>query len=205
MNLKYLSDEELHQSTKDSVQKEREILTAVLYHLKEVDRRRLYSTYHYKSLYEYTEKELKYPGDQAYRRIAAMKLLIELPELETKITNGTLSLTHLSEAKRLFKKKPCSREEKLELFEALSDTSTREAQKILVKIEPEMVLQDQAKPITKNKMEFKFSGTYELEDKLKELTGRYAHSYPGISLGELIELLADKALTEFNKKYKLSS
>lgn len=205
MNLNHLTDEQLHQSTKDSVQKEREILTVVLYHLKEVDRRRLYSAYRYKSLYEYAEKELKYPGDQAYRRIAAMKLLKELPELETKITNGNLTLTHLSEAKRLFKKKPCSRQQKLNLFETLSNTSTRQTQKILVEIEPEMLLQDQVKPKTENKMEFKFSGSYALEAKLKELTGRYAHSHPHISMGELIELLADKALAEFNKKYKLSS
>lgn len=205
MNLKNLSDEELLKNTKACVQKEREALTLVLYHLKEVDRRRLYSSLRYKSLYEYVEKELKYPGDQAYRRIAAMKLLNELPELESKITNGHLTLTHLSEARRLFRKKPCSKKEKLELFEALSNTSTRQAQSILVKIEPEMILQDQVKPKTENKMEFKFSGSYELEAKLKELTGRYAHSHPNISLGELVELLADKAIAEFNKKYKLSS
>ena len=204
-NLKHLSDESLHKSIKDCVQKEREILTEVLYHLKEVDRRRLFSAYRYKSLYEYAEKELKYPGDQAYRRIAAMKLLRELPELETKISNGSLTLTHLSEVKSLFKKKPYSREEKLELFEVLSNTSTRTAQKILVKIEPEMALKDQVRPLTESKMEFKFSGTYTLENKLKELAGRYAHSHPGISLGDLIELLADKALLEFHKKYKLSS
>ena len=205
MNLKHLSDEALHQSTKACVQKEREILTEVLYHLKEVHRRRLYFALSYKSLYDYAEKELKYPGDQAYRRIAAMKLLNELPELESKISNGQLTLTHLSEAKRLFNKKPCSREEKLELFNILSNTSTREAEKIIVKINPEMLIKDQVKPITNNKMEFNFSGTYELEAKLKELTGRYAHSHPGLSLGELIELLADKVLAELNKKYRLSS
>lgn len=205
MNLKHLSNEELHQSTKGCVQKEREILTEVLYHLKEVDRRRLFAAYRYKSLYDYAEKELKYPGDQAYRRIAAMKILKELPELEAKISNGNLTLTHLSEAKRLFKKKVCSRTEKLELFETLSNTSTRAAQRILVKIEPQMILKDQVKPMTEDKMEFKFSGTYELEAKLKELTGRYAHTHPEISMGELIELLADKALAEFYKKYGLSA
>ena len=205
MNLRHLSDQELHHNMKDCVQKEREILTIVLYHLKEVDRRRLYSSLQYKSLYEYAEKELKYPGDQAYRRIAAMKLMNELPEIASKIKNGNLTLTHLSEAKRLFKKKACSRKEKLELFETLSNTSTREAQRILVNIEPEIILQDRIIPKTEDKLEFKFSGSYELEQKLKELTGRYAHSHPHISLGQLIELLADKALDEFNKKYKLSS
>lgn len=205
MNLKHLSDQELHQRIKDCVQQERQILTTVLHHLKEVDRRRLFSAYGYQSLYDYAEKELKYPGDQAYRRINAMKLLSELPELEPKISSGKLTLTHLSEARRLFKKKLCSKKEKLELFECLSNTSTREAQKILVQIEPELTVQDQVKPITEKKMEFKFSGTYELDEKLKELTGRYAHSHPGLSMGDLIELLADKALADFNKKYKLSS
>ena len=205
MNLKHLTDDQLHESTKEYVQKEREILTSVLYHLKEIDRRRLYSSFGYKSLFEYAEKELKYPGDQAYRRISAMKLLKELPELESKIASGHLTLTHLSEAKRLFKKQPCSRQDKLELFEILSNTTTRQAQKIMVQIEPEMKVMDQTKSITQSKMEFKFLGTYELNEKLDLLKGRYAHAHPSISTGELVELLVDRALADFNKKYKLSS
>jgi len=57
MNLKNLSDQELHESGKCAVQKEREATIDVLHHLMEVDRRKLFSKWRRKDLQEYAEKE----------------------------------------------------------------------------------------------------------------------------------------------------
>lgn len=202
MNLKNLTDLQLHDSGLRSVEKEREATTAVLYHLMEINRRRLFSSMGYKSLHEYAEKEYKYPGHQAYRRIAAMKLLKELPELEKKIAGGELSITHLSDAKKLFNRKACTRTEKLQLFEQLSNTTTREAQKIIIQISPEIAAQEKVKLVSENTVEFRFTGTITLEEKLKELKYRLAHTDPSISMGELIEKLADQYLELLNVKHE---
>jgi len=104
MNLKSLSDQELHESGMRTVVKEREATIDVLYHLMEIDRRKLFSKHRRKSLQDYAEKEYGYPAKQAYYRIAAMNLLKEFPEITDKVKNGSLSLTHLNDAKTLFKK-----------------------------------------------------------------------------------------------------
>ncbi|MEK7358444.1 MAG: hypothetical protein AAB250_18515 [Bdellovibrionota bacterium] len=60
MNLKHLTDDALLASTDRAVQDERSALSVVLHHLREVDRRRLYSKLKYKSLFDYAVKHQKY-------------------------------------------------------------------------------------------------------------------------------------------------
>ena len=98
-----LKDQELLKTTADLVQKERHVLTLVLHHLQEVERRRLFSDLGYPSLFEYCVQELKYSEGQAGRRIQAMRLLKELPEIEPMIRSGSLSLTNLSQAQSYFR------------------------------------------------------------------------------------------------------
>lgn len=95
MNLQNLSDEKLDQQMFASVKAETESTLRVLHHLREVDKRRLFSKLKFKSLVDYAENRLGYPYDQAWRRIEAMRLLKEIPEIENKIADGTLNLTNI--------------------------------------------------------------------------------------------------------------
>lgn len=95
MNLQNLSDEKLDQQTLESVKAETKSTLRVLHHLREVDKRRLFSKLKFKSLVDYAENRLGYPYDQAWRRIEAMRLLKEMPEIEEKIADGTLNLTNI--------------------------------------------------------------------------------------------------------------
>ena len=102
-DIKKLRDQELLKVTADLVQRERHVLTLVLHHLREVERRRLFSDLGHPSLFEYCVRELKYSEGQAGRRIQAMRLLKELPEIEPMIRSGSLSLTNLSQAQSYFR------------------------------------------------------------------------------------------------------
>ena len=64
---------------------ERELLARLLYQYRETERRRLYSKYKCSSLFDYLVKYLKYSNDQADRRIKAMRLFAEVPEIEEKL------------------------------------------------------------------------------------------------------------------------
>ena len=160
-----LKDQELLENTADLVQRERHVLTLVLHHLREVERRRLFSDLGYPSLFEYCVRVLKYSEGQAGRRVQAMRLLKELPEIEPMIRSGSLSLTNLSQAQSYFrdvqkqasqklgtekqrgpmqnseerikKDPPLSRASKLEILQSLENTSSREGQKKLIEIENE--------------------------------------------------------------------
>src|SRR3954471_12737138 len=103
MKLQHMSDEELDRETVLSVKIETESTLKVLHYLREVERRRLFSKLKYQSLLEYAEKHLGYPYDQAWRRIQAMRLIKELPEVESKIADGTLNLTNIGYAQAAFK------------------------------------------------------------------------------------------------------
>ena len=103
MNLKSFKDKELLSQIKQLVKNEREVLTKILHHLREVERRKLFSDLGYQSLFEYTVKELKYSEGQAGRRIQAMRLIKEIPEVEKKIASGKLSLSNISQAQSYFR------------------------------------------------------------------------------------------------------
>jgi len=97
-----LGDQSLLSSMDTAVQRERESTIAVLIFLREVDRRRLYAEGDTSSLLEFCMKRHGYSEHQALDRIAAMRLLKELPELEEKIESGALNLTQLGRARTFF-------------------------------------------------------------------------------------------------------
>src|SRR3954466_4643944 len=104
MNLKHLTDETLHAEIHRIHCRQQSLLTELLHHLRENERRRLFSSYRYPSLFAYVIGELKYSEDEASRRISAMRLLRDLPEIEEKVSSGQLSMTNMILALSLFSK-----------------------------------------------------------------------------------------------------
>ena len=103
MNLKNISNDELLSSTKKLSEDERQFTTKILHHLKEIESRRLHLQMGYSSLFEYAVKELKYSEDSAYRRISAMRLLKNLPEIENKINDGSITLAGAAKIQRFIR------------------------------------------------------------------------------------------------------
>src|SRR4051794_23834027 len=101
-NLKALSDGELHLETDGLVKEERRVGTEILHRLRENERRRLYASMGYSSLFQYCVEALKYSESAAFRRISAMRLLAEIPEVEGAIQEGRLSLSTACQAQSFF-------------------------------------------------------------------------------------------------------
>ncbi len=132
MNLKHLTDHTLLLDTKSLAKEERAILSKLLWHLKEIDERKLYSTQRCGSLFEYCIKILKYSEGQASRRVSAARLLNEIPELSIKIEDGQLNLTQLNQAKNFFNEENISDKDlKKKVLSLIEGQSTRESEKIL--------------------------------------------------------------------------
>jgi hypothetical protein len=193
MNLKHLSDEKLHSETLKTAQEERDALTKMLHHLKEIDRRRYFSKLKYPSLFEYTVNELKYSEAQAVRRISTMRLMRDLPEIEEKIETGTLTLTNINLVQQMFSKekkagKTFSNSEKAQILMSFENQSTRQAEKIAAEISLLMK--------KKTGIELHMIEDDALREKLTQLGGRYAHSDPHISLEQLLHKICDEVLVE---------
>ncbi len=206
MNLKNLSNEALLAETKLYVQKEREMTLLVLHHLKEVERRRLFASLGYSSLFDYVTRELGYCAASACRRIDAMRLLKELPALEGKIQNGALTLSAVARAQSFFKKESttlCASlnvEQKLELMKQLENKSTRQVERELLAIasSPETHLHERVRAVTPTLSEVKFYANDELLEDLERLKGLLAHSHPKMTTAELIAYLAQLGLKKLD-------
>ncbi|HAG90916.1 MAG TPA: hypothetical protein DCL41_03550 [Bdellovibrionales bacterium] len=209
MNLKHLNDNDLLIQTKQLIQSERNTLVKILHHLREVERRKLFSDLGCKSLFEYAVKELKYSEGQAGRRIQAMRLLRELPEIEQKIENGRLSLSNISQAQSYFReiKKQASRKEssmtinegrrnikilpdKLQILESLENKSAREGQKVLLSLSPEVPLpKERERQITKTHVEYRILVSEELKRKMEEVRSLLGAKSIPMNLADLIECM----------------
>jgi hypothetical protein len=192
MQLQHLSDDGVDQALHRLVRFERENLTVILHHLREADRRRLYSKYRYSSLFDYAVKRFGYSEDQAWRRINAMRVLRDLPEIEDKIASGALSLTNLAQAQSLFRQeKKAGRvrdtNDKLAVLEKIENCSKREAEKIFAVEAPQPKFESKA-------IERKLIVSEELGAKLKRLE----ELKPNIEFHGLVELLADLGLATWD-------
>jgi hypothetical protein len=156
----------IHQKLKELVKNERAYTVQILKIFIELIETREYCELGFSSLFEYAQEELLYSADQAYRRIAAAKLLRKFPELEIDLLSGELTLSHLTKAVSVIKSLKMNREQTLELLHSLKKKSAREADKILAVINPEKEKTEKAKPIALNKNEIL---THLSDDDLKIL------------------------------------
>lgn len=208
MNLRNLSDSAVLTNTKNLARRERELLTEVLHHLREVERRRLFSSLKYKSLFEYAVKELAYSEDQAYRRINAMRLLADLPEIESKISDGTLTLSNLNvvstalKARRKATNQAMDAGSKLTVIQLVENKSRREAEELVLKYVdlPKHVLKPETIRRHENHVEVRLTISRELEQQIQKLKSQMAHASPQMTTTELFERLCTEELARREKK-----
>ena len=93
MQKRNYSDHELITKLKQEVAREREALVLVLEYLAEVEQRRLYNKYGYSTLWEFVVKELGYDSGSAQRRINAMRVSRDIPEVKQALQTARLSLS----------------------------------------------------------------------------------------------------------------
>jgi 5-methylcytosine-specific restriction endonuclease McrA len=195
MNLKHLTDDQLEDSLGILVRKERETLSAILHHLLEVNRRRLFSKYHCKSLHDYACKKYGYSEREAGLRITAMYLLKDVPQATRQIEEGSVSLTNLVQAQVHFRKEAKENidrtaVEKLELITKLENCSKTEAQQVIAD-EAETLFRAGGVSVPLSRDEnMPFRPSAQLKAKLRRLREVKTHA----SLEDLIEEMTDLAL-----------
>jgi hypothetical protein len=159
MNLKNLSNSELHLQTVSKANCERLATLEVLWHLRENERRLLYAEMGFRDLKEYCVKELKYSEGSAWRRISAMRVLKEVPEIQEKIQSGNLNLTQISLARRHFREVKSSLPEKREILLSIENQSIKSTERILCERSPESLTsrpEESERPVSGQKLEVTF-------------------------------------------------
>jgi hypothetical protein len=95
LSLAYLSDAELLTQTRSLVGRSNRLLAELLAHLGEVEARGIHRTRACASLYTYCIHELRFSEDEAFRRVAAARLIRRFPALLDAVASGELHLTGL--------------------------------------------------------------------------------------------------------------
>lgn len=182
--MKHFTDDQLEASADRARSRERVALHEMLVHLREIDRRKLFSKRGYPSIYDYAMARFKYSYDEIHRRFTATKVLKEMPEIESKIIDGSLQLTHLTQAQSYFKKAQHTRGEKLEILAKLENKSKAETIKILYHKEVNA--------------RYYFEAHKEFEEKVERLKGLQPH----LSFDQLMEKVFDIALEKLDPMAK---
>ena len=91
-----LSNKNLDEKLNQLISSERELLTEIIIHIREVDSRKMYLDFGYASLFDYLTLRMGYANASAQRRINAARLSMEVPEVIDHIESGNINLSQIS-------------------------------------------------------------------------------------------------------------
>lgn len=206
MNLKHLTDQTLLADIKRLAAKEREVSLEVLQHLKEIERRRLFSDLGYPSLFDYTVKELGYSEPAAARRIKSARMIKEMPFIEKKIVDGSLNMTNLILAGQLFKDEEIyDKDKKKEILEKIENTTKKECLEELMKYKTkETPPKEKIEQVTTQLHSMKINVTKETLDLYEEIKSILSHGR--LNNDQILNKTFKAALPVFkDKKFKTNA
>lgn len=127
--LKNLSRTELVARVKTLAAQERRITVEILQHLAAIESRHIHLEAGFSSLHEFCVKELGYSDGSAWRRVQAMRLMRQVPEVETQLASGTISMSVAAKVGCATQKKTIA--EKRITLEKVAGMSERECERML--------------------------------------------------------------------------
>lgn len=213
--VKKLSDDDLRTTAEKIAAYNRRAEAALIEHLAEIERRRVFSAWGFKSMYDYVTRELKYSGSSAYRRIEAARAFRQIPEIKTEIENGGLKLTQICDVQSAINKEQrelkaqglnaeISVEEKRELFSQVRHKTCRETEKIIDRTFESALL---VAPVESHKRDDSVELTIRLQkdlyDQLIRVKHIYAHIVPSGDWNLVLAKMADDVLKKRDPMLKV--
>lgn len=192
---------------KEQVAKERELTAGILADLREVEDQKIFAEMGYSSMFEFATKELSYTEGAAQRRILAMRLIKQIPEVEEKIVRGSLSLSAAASVQSFFKKESVSTEKKMEILMAVENTSSRECERKLLEFSstPTQLPKETEKLVGSGSTQISFVANRGLMEELESIRNLLGHKNDSMSYATLFENMAKLTLIQLNKKRHVAS
>lgn len=200
-----MTNDGLIQKLKNLVREERRITMEVLGHLREVERRRLYLERGFSSLFAFCTEELGYSQSAAHRRISAMRLIRDLPEVAPAVESGRLSLSSATTLQGFFRTEKLEPEVKLAMVQQAENQPRQEVEKLIRAVAPHAIPREKTRTLTPTETEIRVVLPAGVLQKLERVKALSSHRNPNPSYAELIELMADLALKKLDPEVKVGS
>ena len=208
--LRALNDNEVDARTISLARQERVITECLLWHMKEVEVRRIYINHEgCGSLHAYAVKVLKMGDGSAGRRVNASRLLKDFPELGEQIVEGTTNLSKLSmmevyvkaEEKRIGHK--VAHDFKKDLIKKLENKPIYEAELTLAQAMPEAKPANETRRVRPNgNVDVTLSADPELMALVEEVRALNAHNPEFASVSDVLRALCKEHLKQHRPAYK---
>ncbi len=202
-----MSKEQLLVAAKCSVKTETLATTEAIRHFSEISRRQFFLECGYATLFDMLTKYFGYCAGSAQIRINAMRLLRDVPEIETKISNGEVTLTTVSKLQTFFAaekkaQKTYTQDEKMKLVDECIGKSTREVERELASKGPEPIKREVVRATSSTHSRVSLSLNNELLVKLEKLKGLLSCVNANMSFEELVERLVEMGLERLDPEAK---
>lgn len=143
--------------TKILVSKELKCLVAVLECLIEIETRKLFSDFKYRSMLDFLMSELGYSMPAACRRLKSSRLMKDFPYIGPKIESGSLTLTNLYKVSNYFRKeKVQDPNQKAFVLGLLENKSSIECDKLLLELTPRPLPDESIRHVSKDILQLKY-------------------------------------------------
>lgn len=211
MDLTRISNNELLVRLEKLAKTERKITHLVLWHINEMESRKLYAELGFGSMYEYLTKHLGYGESSAYRRIQSARLLKQIPHLAEKLEVGSLNLTQLTQVQKYLKEErrlggSVSLIKAAEVLGKIENKSSFETQRVLA-LEFNQAIQNHevVKPQRDQSVRLEITFSEEQMQLLQEVRDLLSHSLPEASWAEVIAFLSRKQIERVKGREKAST
>jgi hypothetical protein len=207
IELKKLTDQQLHYKMVRTSQREREISAQMISMVAEAAKRCFYLDLKFGTLYDYMTIGLKYSAGSAQRRISAARIIEEAPEVKAQILDGRLTLSKLAQAEKFFRNEhkndnSLSLDEKKTVLQQLENKSSREADRTLLQMSsaPEQLQPEKIKPMSAEFTQITLNANSDFMDLLEESRGLLGHQLPSASMAEVLAEMMRLGLVQLKKK-----
>ena len=205
--VKSLSDQQLIERTEYLARRERAVVDYLIWHLQEIQDRKLFILMGYTSLFECLVKHFKYSEPVAYTRMSALKIMSAVPEAAGALNSGEVSLTTLSLTQSFIRKQEketgekISLEQKIQYLESIKNRSAAEVKKVLATIHPVAELPlDKVHHLTSDHAQLQVVVDNSTLAKLETLKSLISHENIDPTYSELFSLSLDLAIEAIEKK-----
>ncbi len=204
MDLSKISNAEILHRLERLAPTERKITHLILWHIAEVETRKLFIDAGFASTKEYLIKQLKYSEGSAARRLEGARLLIKIPEAAEKIESGSLNLSQVLQVQKCLKYetkngREVSAAKTTQILSLISEKTIFETERVLAKELNQPILTfDKIRPQQDDSIRMEITISADQMKELEQAKSFLSHICHEGSWADVLSYLAQ----HYNKKIK---